>query len=543
MKKNSQGSWSDQCEKAFKEVKEILTEPPVMGRPEPGHELQLFLATMDKAVERVALALLNATRRLRPYFQGHQVVGRTDHPVAKILRKPDLADRVVGWSVELSEFGLRYEPCGSVRGQHLADFAELPTEEGRAEYEALLAGMELARDLGVEFLECRTDSQLVEGHMKGNFEVKDDQLLQYFHKAKQLEAQFKAVELKHIPREENVRADRLSKLAGKKEKGQLSSVIRQVLMKPTIDCLLVCNTVGQNDWRKEVIQLMKEQDGGVTLPMKERKKIARYIMVGEDLYRRGYTTPMMKCLSKEEAKYVMRELHEGICGRHTGGRVLKARTLRAGFFWPTMEKDCGDFAQKCVSCQKHGNVFNAPATELHGVVSPWPFAQWRMDIVGPFPIGRAQKKFLLVSVDYFTKWVEAEPLASISAAQKLVAFYKNLGITPVTSSVEHPQANRQAEAANKIIVQELKKRVGQAKGAWVDELPQVLWGYHCSPHGTTGESPFNLTYRTDAMLPVDIGEPTVRRQLGDMTLNEEQLRTNLDVVQERRDVVVVRTEA
>lgn len=82
-----------------------------------------------------------------------------------------------------------------------------------------------------------------------------------------------------------------------------------------------------------------------------------------------------------------------------------------------MEKDCLAFTQKCLACQKHGNVIHAPTTELHSMVSPWPFAQWGIDIVGPFPVGRAQMRFLLMAVDYFTKWVEAEPLAKISVSQ------------------------------------------------------------------------------------------------------------------------------
>lgn len=75
--------------------------------------------------------------------------------------------------------------------------------------------------------------------------------------------------------------------------------------------------------------------------------------------------------------------------------------------------------------------------------------------------------------------------------------------------MEHPQTNGQAEVANKIIVQELKKRLGEAKGGWVDELEQVLWGYCCSPHGSTRETSFNLTHGSDAMLPVEVGEVTV----------------------------------
>ncbi|XP_014506403.1 uncharacterized protein LOC106766164 [Vigna radiata var. radiata] len=649
MKKQAPGEWDERCEMAFNEVKQILTNPPVMRRPDYGHDLHLFLAVGEEAVsaalvqetpefrpiyfvsrvlkepetryqqlEKVVLALVIATRRLRLYLQGNQVVVRTDHPISKILRKPDLAGRMIGWSIELSEFGLRYEPRGSVKGQHLADFAaELPGSDtnrhswvlyvdgssgyrgggagivlegpngvaieqalifrfkvsnNQAEYEALIAGLELARDLGVKVLQCKTDSQLVEGHMNDTFQIKDNQLLKYFHKAKQLVSYFESLEVQHILRNENHRADRLSKLTTGKEKGQLSSLVRQIIFKPTVDCLHISSTADRDDWRREITLLIKRQEEGIVLRAEEAKQIARYVIIGEELYRRGYVTPMLKCLSKEESDYVMRDLHEGICVRHGGGRSLRARALRAGFYWPTMEKDCQVFVAKCLACQKHGNIIHTPAVALTGIVSPWPFAQWGMDIVGPFPTGRSQLKFLLVAVDYFTKWVEAEPLANISASQvqkfvwklicrfglpkyiitdngrqfidkKLVAFYKELGITPLTSSVEHPQTNGQVEAMNKVIVQELKKKLGEAKGAWVDELQQVLWGYRCSPHSATGESPFNLTYGSDAMLPVEVGENALRRNIDNLEQNEEHLRSNLDILPERRHMAAVQLEA
>ncbi|XP_014493154.1 uncharacterized protein LOC106755497 [Vigna radiata var. radiata] len=649
MKKQAQGEWNERCEAAFAEVKYILTNPPVMRRPDYGHHLHLFLAVGEEAVsatlvqetpefrlvyfisrvlkepetryqqlEKVVLALIIATRRLRPYLQGNQVVVRTDYPISKILRKPDLAGRMIGWSIELSEFGLRYEPRGSVKAQHLADFAaellgtdtdhqswvlsvdgssgqrgggagvvlegpngvvieqalifRFKVSNNQAEYEALIAGLELARDLGVKVLHCKTDSQLVEGHMNDTFQIKGNQLLMYFHKAKQLASYFDSVAVQHIPRSENHRADRLSKLTTGKEKGQLSSLVRQVIFKPAVDCLHISCMAERDDWRREITLLIRRQEEGIALRAEEAKQIARYVIVGEELYRRGYVTPMLKCLSKEESDYVMRELHEGICDRHGGGRSLRARALRAGFYWPTMEKDCQAFVVKCLACQKHGNIIHRPATALSGIISPWPFTQWGMDIVGPFPTGRSQLKFLLVAVDYFTKWVEAKPLAKISASQvqkfvwrlicrfglpkyiitdngrqfidkKLVAFYKELGITPLTSSVEHPQTNGQAEAMNKVIIQELKKKLGEAKGAWADELQQVLWGYRCSPHSATGESPFNLTYGSDAMLPVEVGENTLRRNIANMEENDGHLRSNLDILPERRDMAAVQLEA
>lgn len=96
----------------------------------------------------------------------------------------------------------------------------------QAEYEALIAGMELVGDLGANYLECHTDSQMVVGQMNDQFQVKDDQLLQYYHHAKRLEARFRTVNIKHVPRKDNSWADLLSKLASGKEKGHLNTVIR-----------------------------------------------------------------------------------------------------------------------------------------------------------------------------------------------------------------------------------------------------------------------------------------------------------------------------
>jgi len=59
----------------------------------------------------------------------------------------------------------------------------------------------------------------------------------------------------------------------------------------------------------------------------------------------------------------------------------------------------------------------------------------------------------------------------------------------------------------------MNKRFGKAKGRWLEVLPEILWAYRCTPQSTTGESPHNLTYGTDAMLPVEVGEPTIRRRL------------------------------
>jgi len=178
-----------------------------------------------------------------------------------------------------------------------------------------------------------------------------------------------------------------------------------------------------------------------------------------------------------------------------------------------------------------------------------------MDILGPFSPGKGQVKFLIVAIDYFTKWIEAKPLASITAQQvqqfvwkdiiyrygilhiiitdngrqfidkELAKFYIGIGIKHVTSSIEHPQTNGQAEAANKVILVELRKRLDNAKGRWPEELVEVLWAYRCTPQSATNESPFSLVYGVDAMIPVEIGEPSLRRELYDPIQNHQNMTT------------------
>nr|KYP33710.1 Transposon Ty3-I Gag-Pol polyprotein [Cajanus cajan] len=320
-------------------------------------------------------------------------------------------------------------------------------------------------------------------------------------------------------------------------------------------------------WMTDIVRFITEgiQPSCPLAAKKLRTQAARFSVVGGELYRRGFSSPLLKCLDPEQANYVLREIHEGICGSHSGSRTLAAKVLRAGYYWATLKTDCMDYVKKCIQCQKHGNLIHASAEQLHSISSPWPFALWGMDILGPFPLAKGQCKFLLVAVDYFTKWIEAEPLATITtsnvqkflwksivtrfripyaiitdnglqfADHKFNKFLKDLGIKHRFTSVEHPQANGQAEAANKVILLELKKRLGDAKGVWAEELPEVLWAYRCTPQSTTQETPFRLTYVAEVMIPVEVGEPSFRRTHFDEASNDTSLRVKGDMVDEMRD--------
>ncbi|KAL0448679.1 UNVERIFIED_CONTAM: hypothetical protein Slati_1424300 [Sesamum latifolium] len=203
-----------------------------------------------------------------------------------------------------------------------------------------------------------------------------------------------------------------------------------------------------------------------------------------------------------------------------------------------MLKDAVALVQKCSPCQKHANHQHNPATFMKTLESPCPFDIWGMDIVGKLPRATGQREYLIVAVDYFTKWVDAELLTKIGEKEVMKFIWQNIicqfgipraliadnetqfqggklkswleesKIKQLFTSVNNPQANEQAEVTNRIILQQLKTRLGDAKENWVDELPRVLWAYRTTPREFTHETPFSLIYGIEVVLPAEIGEET-----------------------------------
>ncbi|KAK3011880.1 hypothetical protein RJ639_010541 [Escallonia herrerae] len=198
---------------------------------------------------------------------------------------------------------------------------------------------------------------------------------------------------------------------------------------------------------------------------------------------------------------------------------------------------------------------------------------WGMDILGPFSPAIAQRKFVIVAIDYFTKWVEAEALALITERKcedffwravvccfgipsvlitdngkqfdnlTFRAFCTNLSIEQRFTSVAHPQTNGQTKVTNCTLLQGIKKNLDGAKGLWVDELPKILWAYNTTSQTSTGETPFSLSFDTEALILVEIGLPSLCLTTYDPIQNEEALCANLDLLDERREQAAMRLAA
>ena len=149
------------------------------------------------------------------------------------------------------------------------------------------------------------------------------------------------------------------------------------------------------------------KDGWLPPNLKKAKKnqkwSARFTLLNDELYKRGFSQPYLRCVEEEEAKYVLEEVHGGVCGDHMGVKSLVQKIMRARYFWPIMQQDAANFLKKCDRCQRYGNFQRLLGEKMTTISSPWPFAQWGIDIMGPLPQGKRQMRFLLIAIDYFTK--------------------------------------------------------------------------------------------------------------------------------------------
>ncbi|KAL2230583.1 UNVERIFIED_CONTAM: Gag-Pol polyprotein [Sesamum indicum] len=324
-------------------------------------------------------------------------------------------------------------------------------------------------------------------------------------------------------------------------------------------------------WMSEIIRYLGE--GILPNDPRAAKRVkfraTRFTLLDGQLYKRTTDDPLLKCLDGERALYVMREIHEGSCGNHSGARSLAEKVMRQGYFWPTLVEDSKNLVRKCESCQKYASLIHQPATPMEPIKIACPFDQWGIDIVGPLPPAQAQKKFIIVAVEYFSKWVEAEAVAKISEREvinfiwkniicrfgiprilisdngtqfqgrKITEWCKELKIAQHFTAVANPQANGQTEVTNRTILQHLKTRL-ESKGSWVDELHGVLWAYRTTPQTATGETPFCLVYGTEAIIPAEIGEESQRVMQYEPEANQAERSFDLTVIEEKRESAYAR---
>ena len=132
-------------------------------------------------------------------------------------------------------------------------------------------------------------------------------------------------------------------------------------------------------------------------------KAAKYVLIDEVLYKMGFSQPYLRCLTLDKSNYVLREVHEGACRNHSRAKALVHKVVCASYYWPTIQSDAKAYIKVCDQCQRFNNIPRQLLEYLTLIMVPWPFAQWELDILGPFSLGVSQMKFLVIGIDYFTK--------------------------------------------------------------------------------------------------------------------------------------------
>jgi hypothetical protein len=351
-----------------------------------------------------------------------------------------------------------------------------------------------------------------------------------------------------VDQAKNEEADALAKAAAKGE-ALPSDVFYHVIGTPAVrspeglqisndsEGQRIVNLIMTEDWRAPITLFL--QGYYHPIDINEAKRLEHqswdFTLIEGQLYKKGVSQPMLKCVTETEGIQILHEVHSGTCGSHAGPRALAAKVIRQGFYWPTMICAANRVTRSCEACQKFSARSGSPAQFTKLIAHTWPLQRWGLDIVGPLPTAQGNLKFTFVAVEYFTKWIEARAVSTITSKTAQKFFWQNIvcrfgvpseltvdngkqfdsqdfkdfcfaiGTKLAFASVYHPQSNGVVERANGKIFTAIKKMLlDDKKGKWADLLPEAVWALNTTECRATGFTPFRLLYGSEAMTPQEI---------------------------------------
>ncbi|GJV05186.1 reverse transcriptase domain-containing protein [Tanacetum coccineum] len=378
-------------------------------------------------MEKLALSLVHMTRRLRRYFEAHLVKVITDQPIKSILNNTETSRKLAKYAVELGAYNIKFIPRNAIpvekddtkswtlftdgasslkgsgaglvlTGPNGIEYTyalrlTFPSTNNEAKYEALLAGLRIARQMNISNIEAKVDSKLVASQINGSYEASKDNMIKYLAKEKEYASRFKSFPIENIPRNMNQKEDVLSRLASVAFNYLTKEVLVEVLNKRSTESHEVHTIVEEegDNWMTPIIQCLKE---GIWPKDKNkarclRAKISQYTVESRVLFKKGYLVPM----------------------------------LRFGL-------------PRIIVTDNGAQLVNDP------------FKRWSL-------------------------------------------------------------------------MEGIKTRLGREKAGWVDEFPNVLWAHQTSIKQSNGETPFSLTYGSEAVIAAEIGIPTYRTLMIREDYNEE----------------------
>ncbi|KAK5786660.1 hypothetical protein PVK06_041298 [Gossypium arboreum] len=243
-------------------------------------------------------------------------------------------------------------------------------------------GIRAAIEYKIKVLKVYGDSALVIYQLKGEWETRDPKLIDYQKLVLELVKEFDDITFCYLSRDENQMADALATLASmiKVNKQEDVKPIRMSIYETLAYSYSVEEDEEKDDhpWYHNILQYVKNREYPNQADENDKKMLRRlaidYVLDGEILYKRRKDQVLLRCVEAVEAKRILEEVHEGICGTHANGFTMARQIMRFGYYWSTMEGDCINYAKRCHECQIYEDKIHVPPSPLHVMVSPWPFS-------------------------------------------------------------------------------------------------------------------------------------------------------------------------
>ncbi|GKD48620.1 reverse transcriptase domain-containing protein [Tanacetum coccineum] len=239
-----------------------------------------------------------------------------------------------------------------------------------------------------------------------------------------------------------------------------------------------------------------------------------------------------RCVHGQEAIDILKACHNGPTGGHHGPNYTAKKVFDSGFYWPTIYRDAHDLVTRCDACQRQGKISQRDEMPQNAIQVCEIFDVWGIDFMGPFPSSRGNK-YILVAVDYLSKWVEAKALPT-NDARVVVKILKSLfarfgtpraiisdrgthfcndqfakvmlkyGVTHRLATAYHPQTSGQVEVSNRGLKRILERTVGENRASWSDKLDDALWAFRTAFKTPIGCTPYKLVYGKACHLPIEL---------------------------------------
>ncbi|GJT42133.1 reverse transcriptase domain-containing protein [Tanacetum coccineum] len=535
--------FSDECKQAFNDLRKKLIESPILVVPNWDYDFEIMCDASDFALgavlgqrkdkhfhpihyasktmtgaqlhytttEKEMLAVVYALEKFRPYLVLSKTIVYTDHSAIKyLMAKQDAKSRLLRWILLLQEFNL-----------------EIRDKKG-------------AENVAADHL-----SRLENPHKN---ELEKQNITESFP----LESLGKVEEVKEINVNDNV----LNENENVVENNVLNNV--NVLSDNTTPWFADLANYHAGNFVKKGMSSQQKR--------KFFKDAKHYYWDDPYLFKICADQVIRRCVFGKEANEILMACHNGPTGGHHSANYTARKVFDTGFFWPTIYKDAFNLVKHCDACQRQGKISQRDEMPQNAIQVCEIFDLWGIDFMGPFPSSRGNK-YILVAVDYLSKWVEAKALPT-NDARVVCKFLKSLfarfgtpraiisdrgthfcndqfakvmakyGVTHRLSTPYHPQTSGQVEVSNRGIKRILERTIGENRASWSDKLDDALWAFRTAYKTPTGCTPYRLVYGKACHLPIELEHKAfwaLKQTNLDLNLAGKNRKSQINELNELRD--------